>query len=528
MSVRLHFHGAAGCVTGACFRITSEAAEVLVDCGLFQGSKTLKELNYQPFPFAPRQLDAVLLTHAHIDHSGQIPRLHRAGFDGEVFATPATRELCAVLLPDAGGIQEAEVEQLNRRQQRRGRATVTPIYTRADAEACMAAFRVVPLGDWVTVAAGMRARWWNAGHILGSASIELEVERPGGEALRLCFSGDIGPGDRDFAADPEGPANLDHVIVEATYGGSERPSLDRRSRRALLAREVTAAHAAGGPLVIPAFAVERTQELLVDLLAIMDEGLAPDCHIYLDSPLAIRASEVFLRQGGGSGGGANPFAALAGRRHLRTTESVDESRSLERLRGWHIIMAGSGMCDAGRIRHHLKRLLWRPEATVLLSGFQAIGTLGRLLQDGARQVKIQGEDVRVRARIRALDVYSGHADAAGLAAWVAARGRIAGNIFITHGEPDSARALAARLAQEGRDPARLRRPEIDDSYTLDHGPARRRPAAARIQPGAAGALDWHNARAAFLLELDEALRAGGDDAARAALLSDLRGRLKTP
>jgi metallo-beta-lactamase family protein len=523
LTVTLHFHGAAGGVTGSCFRLTTGRARVLVDCGLFQGPKTIKELNYQRFPFEAKDIDAVLLTHAHVDHSGLLPKLMLAGFEGRVHATAGTRDLCAVMLPDAGGIQEHEVDQLNRRFQRRGREPVEPIYTAQDGRDCLKLFSKVRLGDWVEVAPGVRARWWEAGHILGSASIEVEVDE-GGASLRLLFSGDLGPGGSDFVADPQGPAGVDHLIMESTYGRAERPVLTAAQRRALLAEEVKAAHAAGGPLVIPAFAVERTQELLVDLIELMEGGEAPSGPIFLDSPLAIRASEVFLRRG--YDGEGNPFTPLRSSRLLHTTESADESRAIEQLSGWHVIMAASGMCDAGRIRHHLKRLLWRRQATVLLVGYQAAGTLGRFLQEGQTQVRIQGEPIRVRASIRMLEAYSGHADGPALARWAKARAPVAGRVFLVHGEPESRRALQDRLVQAGFDPACIVCPEIDDGYRLERAAAEPAPEAApRVSPGASTRLDWHNARSQFELELEEVLQAAPDDAARLKLLERLGRQL---
>jgi metallo-beta-lactamase family protein len=521
MSLRLHFHGAAGGVTGSCFRLETDQASLLIDCGLFQGPKTLKELNYQRFPFDPRRLDAVLLTHAHVDHSGLLPKLMLAGFRGPIHATHRTRDLCAVMLPDAGGIQEHEVDQLNRRFQRRGREPVQPIYTADDGRDCLRLFSDVRYGDWIQAAKGVRARWWDAGHILGSASIELEVEDvPGQRPVRLLFSGDLGPGGSDFVGDPEGPSGLDHLIMESTYGGTERPALSSEDRRQLLAKEVTAAHAAGGPLVIPAFAVERTQELIADLIAVMRSGAAPAGPIFLDSPLAIRATEVFLKHGWTSNG-QNPFADLRSS-ELHTTESADESRALERVSGWHVIVAASGMCDAGRIRHHLKRLLWRPEATVMLVGYQAVGTLGRFLQQGQRHVRIQGEEIRVRATIRSLEAYSGHADGPALVAWAKARGPVSGRIFLVHGEPDNRRALQQRLVDAGVEAACIESPEMDDNFRLAADVCEAAEAPRRLSPGAAAELDWHNARSRLLLELDEAIDAAPDDAARMRLLDQLQ------
>ncbi|MBS0332914.1 MAG: MBL fold metallo-hydrolase, partial [Proteobacteria bacterium] len=340
--------------------------------------------------------------------------------------------------------------------------------------------------------------------------------------LRLMFSGDLGPGGRDCMPDPEGPAGCDHLVVESTYGDRERPRLDDAGRRALLAKELADAHAAGGPVLIPAFAVERSQELLIDLMTLMDEGKVPKGDIFLDSPLAIEATAVFQKHGWNHATKRNPFEDLHVGDRLRFLRTPAESDSLERLSGWHIILAASGMCDAGRVRKHLKRLLWRRQATVLISGYQAVGTLGRILQNGARQVTIQGEPIQVRARIRSLDAYSAHADAAALANWVKARGPVAGNVFLLHGEPPARAALRDRLVAQGLRADSILRPDMDTSYVLDrHGAVSEQAAANRIEPHAVAAEDWHNARAAFLLELDERLRAAGDDAARDALLGRL-------
>lgn len=526
MSLRLHFHGAAGGVTGSCFRLQTDKASVLVDCGLFQGPKTIKELNYQRFPFDPKTVDAVLLTHAHVDHSGLLPKLMLAGFEGPIHATAGARDLCAVMLPDAGGIQEHEVEQLNRRFQRRGRAPVEPIYTAEDGRDCLRQFSKVRLGEWIEAAPGIRARWWEAGHILGSASIEVEVA-DGPAPTRLMFSGDLGPGGSDFAADPQGPDGVDHLILESTYGGVQRPTLTAAQRRGLLGEQVRLAHQAGGPLLIPAFAVERTQQLIVDLLELMENGEAPEGPIFLDSPLAIRASEVFFARGHNAEG-INPFDAIRGSRLFHPTESADESRSIERLRGWHIIIAASGMCDAGRIRHHLKRLLWLKQATVLLVGFQAAGTLGRFLQEGQTRVRIQGEEIRVRARVQMLEAYSGHADGPALVRWAKAR-RPTGRIFLVHGEPDNRRGLESRLVEAGFPETWIECPEIDQAFRLADGACE---PSTETQPrapaGAATRLDWHNARARLLLELDEALEAEPDDEARLTMLETLLRRLPEP
>ena len=520
MSLELSFHGAAGCVTGFCARLTTARASVLIDCGMFQGPKTLKALNYDPFPFEADQIDAVLLTHSHIDHSGLLPKLMRAGFRGPILATAGTRDLCEVMLPDAGDIQESEVRRLNRRNQQRGRAEVEPIYTARDAQRTLELFRAVKLGHAVEVAPGITARYWEAGHILGSASIEVTVETEEGP-VTLLFSGDLGPGGRDFLPDPEGPSGVDHLIVESTYGGRSRPMLDPAARRRLLAQELRDAQRAGGPLLIPAFAVERSQELLADLQILTRDGEIPEVDIFLDSPLAIEATEVFQRRGWSPVMEANPFADLRSSGRLKFLKEPQESDQLERLRGWHVILAASGMCDAGRVRKHLKRLLWRRDATVLLPGFQAQGTLGRILAEGAQTVSIEGEPISVRARVRSLDIYSGHADHDGLVRWAAARGPVRGQVFLAHGEPEGLEGLRDGLAKAGFDPGRLVIPDLDERFILSKAGAAPSPGPARILPTAASRPDWHNARARLMLDLNARLDALPSDAAREALLESL-------
>jgi metallo-beta-lactamase family protein len=524
MALDLTFHGAAGCVTGFCARLTTERASVLIDCGMFQGSKTLKALNYEPFPFDPREIDAVLLTHAHIDHSGLLPKLMRAGFKGPILATSGTADLCAVMLPDAGDIQESEVRQLNRRNQRRGRDPVEPIYTVRDAHRTLELIETVKLGREVAAAPGITAVYWEAGHILGGASIEVRVETAEGP-VTLLFSGDIGPGGRDYAPDPEAPAGVDHLIIESTYGARERPTLDPAARRRLLAGELRDAHKAGGPLLIPAFAVERSQELLADLRIVMASGDAPEGDIFLDSPLAIEATEVFRKRGWNRTTGQNPFADLQSSGRLKFLKEPWDSDQLEKLSGWHVILAASGMCDAGRIRKHLKRLLWERRATVLITGYQAVGTLGRLLVEGADMVRIQGDDIRVRARVRSIDVYSGHADAPGLAAWAKARQPVGGQLFLTHGEPDALAALRDRMTGAGFAADAIRLPVLDQRYRLTRTSAAAGEAPARLKSEAVARLDWHNDRARFLLGLNARLDALSSDAEREALLARLETAL---
>jgi metallo-beta-lactamase family protein len=528
VSVTIRFCGAARTVTGSCYLFVTPRGRFLVDCGLFQGPKTLKALNYGAFPFRPADIDAVLLTHAHIDHSGLLPKLKREGFSGPILATRGTIDLCSYMLPDAGNIQETEVAALNRRSAARGRAAVTPIYTLADATATLDAFRPVEYQAWYTVIPGVRARYWNAGHLLGSASIELEFADRGknGKPLRVLMSGDIGPDAKLLEPDPESPTSLDYVFCESTYGDSDRPSTTHALRRAHLAQEVRDAASGGGALLIPAFAVERTQELIVDLADLMAHGEIPIAPIFLDSPLAIRATEVF-RNNAASLDPAVDLDRLLTSNQLHFTETVDESKSIARLSGFHIIIAASGMCDAGRIRHHLKRWLWRRDGNVLLVGFQAQGTLGRFLRDGAKAVRIQGEEIRVAARIRYIDEYSGHADGPELARWIAARRPIHRGLFIVHGEEHALGSLLNRIAERTVPTAQIFTPMLDDVYELSTAAptpvdvVRRR----RLAPDAVVNLDWHNDMSKLLLDINEQIEAAADDRARGVIVRKLRRAL---
>ncbi|CCE11850.1 conserved hypothetical protein [Bradyrhizobium sp. STM 3843] len=528
MSVTVRFCGAAHTVTGSCYLVRTDAGHLLIDCGLFQGQKTLKELNYGAFPFHPSDIDAVLLTHAHIDHSGLLPKLVKEGFRGRILATRGTIDLCSYMLPDAGSIQEQEVLALNRRNATRGRADVTPIYTQADAVAAMRAFQAIDYETWTDVIPGVRARYWNAGHLLGSASIEIEIagEGRGGAPLRLLASGDIGPDAKLLQPDPQAPAGFDYVISESTYGDRIRERTTPELRRERLAADVRDAAAADGALLIPAFAVERTQELIVDLVALMELGAIPPAPIFLDSPLAIRATEVF-RQHAASLDTSVDVGRLLASPHLHFTETVDESKSIARLTGFHIIIAASGMCDAGRIRHHLKRWLWNNHATVLLVGYQAHGTLGRFLQDGVKAVRIQGEEIRVAARIRTLDDYSGHADGSEIARWISARRPVARGLFLVHGEDAAISGLAARVAERILPSAKLFEPLLDDVYELTTAVptpldvAHRR----RLAPEAVTRLDWHNEMSELMLDINARIEQAADDRARGVIVRRLRRAL---
>jgi len=528
MSMRIKFCGAAGTVTGSCYWIEHEKGAFIVDCGMFQGSKTLKELNYGDFPFPTDEAEFVLLTHAHIDHSGLLPKLMCNGFEGKVYATEGTRDLLRFMLPDSGYIQETEVGFLNRRNAQRGRKAVEPIYTSEQGATAAEEIIARDYQRWFEPGPGVRARFWNAGHILGSASIEVEIETGDDEEriMRLLFSGDIGPDHKLFHPDPDGPSNLDYVICEATYGARERPVLKPDARRKVLGGIVQQAMERGGVLVIPAFSVERTQELLADLSMLMKKGEIEERIVFLDSPLAIKATETFERHADDLedlGLNGDLFQNPA----FHFTRTVDESKAINNYENGVIIIAASGMCEAGRIRHHLKRRLWDKKNTILLTGYQAGGTLGAILEQGAKAVRIQGEEVRVNAHIQSIDIYSGHVDASGLFDWMMARKPVTRGVFLTHGESEGLEALRSRLVAAGFEDDRVMVPSLDDEVDLlGEGGISTRTGPRRLGHAGVVNLDWHNDLAQLSLDIREALEGAADERARNVILRRLRRALE--
>jgi len=526
MSVQIKFCGAAGTVTGSCYWIKTPECQFLVDCGMFQGTKTLKELNYQDFPFDPKQIDFVLITHAHTDHSALIPKLFVRGYSEPVYCTEATADLLRFMLPDSGYIQETEVDRLNHRNRQKGRDEVDPIYTQKDAEASLSILRAIPFEEWVTPTPGIRARYWNAGHILGSASIELEID-DGSSVIKMLFSGDLGPDCKLFYQQPDAPTDFDYVICESTYGGRQREDFSLAERRDVLAKEINDAMNAGGSLVIPSFAVERTQELLLDISSLMAEQKVNCSTVFLDSPLAIKITSIFTKYADtieDVGHQKNPFMQPT----FHFTETVDESKSIARFVNGSIILAASGMCDAGRIRHHLKNHLWRPNSTILLVGFQAEGTLGRLLEKGVKTVRIQGEQIKVKARIRKLDCYSAHADGNELVNWIKAREPIRHNLFLTHGGEDQLAALKSAVTKEGFSDGKVIIPELDAVYQLTSQGAKltEEEVPKRLSSKGIDQPDWHNELAQLGIDIRAKLDATQDDKTRKKLLDALRQALK--
>lgn len=445
--MKVQFLGAANTVTGSCYLIETENKKFLVDCGMFQGSKSIKERNYCSFVFDPTQIDFMLLTHAHVDHSGLIPKLYRHGFRGTIYCTEATADLCEAILPDSAHIQEMEVERKNRKLKRAGQPLISPIYTVEDAENCIKLFHGVCYDETFTISPEITIRFQDAGHILGSSLIEIWIQE-GEQETKIVFSGDIGNYNRPLMKDPSIVEIADYLFLESTYGNRIRQENQnvKEEFRDIIVRTI----GRGGNIVIPAFAVERTQDLIYTLSLLVRQKEIPSVPIIIDSPLAIRTTEIFCKHLSEMNSdtknllkqGYNPFE-IPGLRYART---VDESRALNTING-AIIISASGMADAGRIKHHLKHNLWRPESSVVFVGYQAVGTLGRRLVDGEKTVRIHGEEIMVKAEICNLQGFSGHMDQKDLLKWVE-RFRVGpGCIFLVHGDDDACEVLAQLIRQ---------------------------------------------------------------------------------
>ncbi len=527
MSVRLYFHGAAGTVTGSCFRVVHPGGQFLVDCGLFQGNKTVRELNRKPKPFVARDIDFVLLTHAHIDHAGLLPLLFRKGFAGRVNATVPTNGLLEFLLADSAAIQESDMERKNRYRLQRGEPALSPLYSREDAEAVLENLDGHQYEEWGEVGPGVRARFWNAGHILGSASIEVEVMDEDDKAIRLLFSGDIGPDEKVFYREPDAPAGFDYILCESTYGGRKRDDYTLKERRKALEDEINRALHRGGNLVIPAFAVERSQELLHDIGALIKSGRIRPGRVFLDSPLASRVTAIYKKNAAMFADVRLDAGELFSNKLFSIVESVQESKDINKIRGGAIILSASGMCDAGRIKHHLKNNISRPEATVLFVGYQATGTLGSIIQSGKDRVRIHGSHYPVRAQIRTIGNYSAHADHDELIAWVSERLPAHGALFLTHGEDGPRQAMRKDLKKLGLEEEQIIAPVLDQGFELTASgiASVSEPDRQRIDPEQL-VDDWGNHYAAFSLALGRKLDEAVSDRQRLQILRQLEKTLK--
>lgn len=447
--MKLTFLGAAREVTGSCYLVETGTLRFLVDCGMVQGGREAKRRNRQPFGFDPAALDFVLLTHAHIDHSGMLPKLTREGFRGPILTTVATADLLEVMLRDSAHIQEADAERAARGQRRGSRlqpTPATPIYTMHDAETCLRQVRPRSYDESFAPHPDVVCIFRDAGHILGSAIIELWITKAG-EAMKLVFSGDLGQPGRAILRDPTPIAEADVLVMESTYG--DRAHRDQAATLDEMVSIITQTRQRGGNIIIPAFAVGRTQEILYHLHCLTRQDRLHDLSIFVDSPMADRATRITTRHLDLFDKQAQALVdwhgAGAGLPDLHFTASAEESKALNQIRSGAIILSASGMCDAGRIRHHLRWNLPRPECAVLITGFQAQGTLGRRLVDGARRVRIFGEDIAVRASVHTLNGFSAHADQPALLGWAAKLRKSPIQVFVTHGEPTAAEAFAQRL-----------------------------------------------------------------------------------
>lgn len=470
--MKLRFCGAAKAVTGSCHMITFDGGSILVDCGMRQGEDAKSEYGEGDFPFVPGDIKAVLLTHAHIDHTGLVPLLVKRGFTGPIISTEATSKLCGIMLPDSAHIQEQDAEYQNRKNERAGKPLVEALYTSGDVEKTLKLFKPCCYGSIVDICPGVRARFTDVGHLLGSSAIEIWVTE-GSKTTRIVFSGDIGRDDRPIIKDPESPEAADYLIMESTYGDRVHEVSTDEEKEAEFACVLKNGIARGGNIVIPAFAVGRTQELLYYIKRMLVNKTVPGLEkvpVYIDSPLGIKATRVYAACGAECYDDETKALARSGDLFefdtLKVAETADESKLINDAKGCNIIISASGMCDAGRIRHHLKNNLFKATTTVVFAGYQAVGTLGRLLIDGVDKVKILGTQVIVNADIQRIQGFSGHADQRELIGWVDGIDKKPAKVFLVHGEIDAIRALEDKLEERGYD---VEVPDMYQEFDLDSG-----------------------------------------------------------
>ena len=473
--MKITFLGATKTVTGSNFLVEGAGKKFLVDCGMYQGAATEELENSAPFLFNVDEIDFMLLTHAHIDHSGRIPKLYNEGFRKPIFATKATCDLCSIMLPDSGHIQEMEIEWKNRKRIRKGEKPLPPLYTAEDAAKSLEIFSPVQYDQLIEIDENIHIRFNDAGHMLGSAIIEVWIKEDG-EQKKIVFTGDLGNNDIPLLSSPTMIDDADYLIMESTYGN--RLHLRNDDKAELFLKIVYETLEKGGTVVIPSFAVGRTQEVLYELNNIKETKHSEEFYkqyqklmtvpVYVDSPLAISATEVFrenmnlfneetqrLIQSGD-----NPLEFPG----LEFTRTSDESKQLNEKNEPSIIISASGMCEVGRIKHHLKHNLWNPNSTILFVGYQAPGTLGRRLVDGEKRVTIFGEEIAVNARIEYIEGYSGHADQEWLMNFVYSFIKKPTHIFLVHGEPEGQIVLKQKLEEEAKIPVTI--PSLGETYDL--------------------------------------------------------------
>lgn len=474
--MKITFLGATKIVTGSNFLVEAAGKKFLVDCGLYQGKAELEEQNYREFDYNPAEIDFMLLTHAHIDHSGRIPKLYNDGFKGPIYAHKATCDLCQIMLPDSGHIQEMEAEWKNKKRIRKGQPTRVPLYTAEDALKCMEIFVPVKYDEIIQVSENIYVRFNDAGHMLGSSTIEIWAKEDGKET-KAVFSGDLGNNDIPLLSEPTMIDNCDYLVMESTYGSRLHIRNDQKAE--LFLKIVSETIDNGGTVVIPSFAVGRTQEILYEINKIKenrhDEEFLREYRtlmkvpVYVDSPLAISATQVFkenmdlfedeVKEEMERGNNPLEFPGL------KFTQTADESKALNESDEPSIIISASGMCDVGRIKHHLKHNIWNPKSTILFVGYQAPGTLGYEIVNGAKKVTIFGEEFAVNARIEYIEGYSGHADQEGLMNFVYSFYNKPKHIFLVHGEEESQEVLRNKILENTGIGVTI--PEYGETYQLD-------------------------------------------------------------
>ena len=443
----IKFYGAAKIVTGSNYLLETDKYKILIDCGMFQGSKEIEEKNFEEFPYDPKEIDILFLTHAHIDHSGRIPKLVKNGFRGRIICTSPTYDLSKIMLKDSAKIQETDVEWENKKRERSGKSMLEPLYNIVDAENSLKYFEPYFYDQKVKINDDIEVRFKDAGHILGSSIIELWIKE-NDEAIKIVFSGDLGVPNRPIIRNPEYIDGADYLIVESTYGNRLHDSYEDSSKDLIDIINKTALR--GGTVIIPSFAVGRTQEIIYMLNNYYEHNKELEEHmripIYVDSPMAIEATEAFVKNSSSFNDetknlilkGDNPFEFS----NLRYTKATEESKLLNKYEFPKVIISASGMANAGRVRHHLKHNLWDKRNSLVFVGYQANGTLGRILLDGVKNVKILGEDIKVGAEIYSLEGFSAHADQSMLLDWISKFKTKPKKIFIVHGEEEQANALS--------------------------------------------------------------------------------------
>ena len=474
--MKITFLGATRTVTGSNFLVEGAGKKFLVDCGLWQGKSELEEENYSEFEFDPHEIDFMLLTHAHIDHSGRIPKLYKEGYRNKIYAQKATKDLCAIMLPDSGHIQEQESEWKNRKRIRKGERPREPIYTAEEATKCLEIFEAVKYNEIIEITPDIHVRFNDAGHMLGSSIIEVWVKENGKET-KAVFSGDLGNNDIPLLNEPTMIEETDYLVMESTYGS--RLHMRNDDKAEIFLDVVSETIDNGGTVVIPSFAVGRTQEILYEIDKLKDIRKDEEFRrkyktlmktpVYVDSPLAISATEVFKENmdlfddetQAEISKGENPLEFPG----LKFTMTTEESKALNEDNTPSIIISASGMCDVGRIKHHLKHNLWNPKSTILFVGYQAPGTLGYNIVNGAKTVKIFGEEIAVNARIEYIEGYSGHADQEGLMRFVNSFNKKPKHIFLVHGEEESQDVLKEKIEKETNLPVTIA--SFGETYDLE-------------------------------------------------------------